>query len=202
MYSVREFDTEFYEPQYPEFAFYDNHFSPPELKELDLIFSSHEFNKAYVGGENSIGGVNLDVRDSETSWLYINDANSWFHGKMKFIINNLNDRFYKMDLRHFNPYQLTQYKEESKQRYDWHTDSGPGVKINSIRKLSCVLFLSDLDEFEGGTFEYKIGKDECVVEQKRGRVIVFPSYTLHRVTPVTKGVRRSIVTWVSGPLFK
>jgi PKHD-type hydroxylase len=63
--------------------------------------------------------------------------------------------------------------------------------------------LSDPSEFEGGQLEIKVNNDDPVtLEQKRGRAWFFPSYVLHRVTPVTKGPRRSLVLWVGGPEFK
>jgi PKHD-type hydroxylase len=71
------------------------------------------------------------------------------------------------------------------------------------RKLSMSLLLSDPSEFEGGEFEVKTDSDIPInLEQKRGRAWFFPSWALHRVTPVTKGVRKSLVLWVGGPPFK
>ena len=66
-----------------------------------------------------------------------------------------------------------------------------------------VLMLSDPSEFEGGQLEIKTDSDNPItLEQKRGRAWFFPSYVLHRVTPVTKGTRRSLVLWIGGPEFK
>jgi PKHD-type hydroxylase len=65
------------------------------------------------------------------------------------------------------------------------------------------LLLSDPNEFEGGELQVKPDSDDIkFLEQKQGRAWFFPSYTLHRVAPVTKGVRRSLVLWVGGPPFK
>ena len=52
---------------------------------------------------------------------------------------------------------------------------------------------------EGGYFEF-FGKEK--VNSKRGTVIVFPSYKLHRVKPVTEGTRYSLVTWFCGESFR
>jgi PKHD-type hydroxylase len=71
------------------------------------------------------------------------------------------------------------------------------------RKLSMAMLLSDPSEFEGGEFQVKTTSDDVqTLEVKKGRAWFFPSYMLHRVTPVTKGVRRSLVLWVGGPQFK
>ncbi len=65
-----------------------------------------------------------------------------------------------------------------------------------------VLQLSDPEEYEGGIFELFINKHVRELPKKKGMVALFPSYFMHRVTPVTKGERRSLVLWVSGPPFR
>ena len=66
-----------------------------------------------------------------------------------------------------------------------------------------VLLLSNPSEFEGGQLQIKANNDEPInLEMKRGRAWFFPSYTLHTVTPVTRGIRKSLVLWVGGPEFK
>jgi PKHD-type hydroxylase len=64
------------------------------------------------------------------------------------------------------------------------------------------LILSDSSSYEGGKFTMKLGEDEFEVPQKRGRIIFFPSFFLHKIHPVTKGIRKSIVAWVEGPKFR
>ena len=62
------------------------------------------------------------------------------------------------------------------------------------------------NSFEGGDFEFtSYGKEECIitpVEMNQGDIVVFPSWMEHRVAPVTKGIRYSLVTWFVGPPFK
>jgi PKHD-type hydroxylase len=82
--------------------------------------------------------------------------------------------------------------------YGWHQDN-PITRENP-RKLSFTMLLNDPQEFEGGKFEFKGVKEQPILEQ--GSIIVFPSVTEHRVTPVTKGVRYSAVTWMHGPNFR
>lgn len=95
--------------------------------------------------------------------------------------------------------QFGRYKSSDQGFYDWHMDAGPpqnGVQ----RKLSCVILLNDASEFEGGVLQFKGMEDENILT-KRGSVIVFPSFVEHKVTPVTKGVRYTAVSWASGPAF-
>ena len=72
----------------------------------------------------------------------------------------------------------------------------------SHRKLSIIVQLSDEDEYEGGDINLKIGSRDLDLPKKKGGVIVFPSFILHRVLPVTKGSRKSLVSWISGPNYR
>ncbi|MGB0178111.1 MAG: 2OG-Fe(II) oxygenase, partial [Owenweeksia sp.] len=83
---------------------------------------------------------------------------------------------------------------------DWHMDFGAGEI--SHRKLSMTVQLSDPADYEGGDLEFMINQKVVTAPRTRGTVIVFPSFILHRVTPVTKGVRHSVVGWVSGTPFR
>ena len=102
--------------------------------------------------------------------------------------------------------------------YDWHVDCadepfGEDAHDNfkgKIRKLSCIINLSDGDKFEGG--DLFIAHDQSsspdrkinrITElRKQGSVIVFPSYTHHKVSPVKKGKRHSLVAWSIGQPWK
>ena len=96
--------------------------------------------------------------------------------------------------------QMSRYKSTDEGHYDWHVDTK--VPENGVqRKLSISILLSDPSEFEGGELQFKGIEDQKVLT-KQGSIIVFPSFIEHKVTPVTKGVRYSAVTWVRGPAFK
>jgi PKHD-type hydroxylase len=96
--------------------------------------------------------------------------------------------------------QLGRYKSTDEGYYDWHIDATPPE--NGIqRKLSISILLNDPSEFEGGILQFKGVEDQNVLA-KQGSIIVFPSFIEHKVTPVTKGVRYSAVTWASGPSFR
>ena len=96
--------------------------------------------------------------------------------------------------------QIGRYKSSDNGYYDWHMDAGP--PNNGIqRKLSISILLSDPSEFEGGELQFK-GMEDRKILTKQGSIVVFPSFIEHRVTPVTKGVRYSAVTWAHGPSFK
>ena len=109
--------------------------------------------------------------------------------------------------------QFTKYKHN--QFYDWHCDSWdkPYNKPNTpehgkIRKLSMTCQLTDGSEYEGGELEFDFRNKEKtqIIQAKqilsKGSIIVFPSFVWHRVKPVTKGIRYSLVMWNLGYPFK
>lgn len=98
------------------------------------------------------------------------------------------------------PTQIGRYKSADEGHYDWHMDSHV-PKDGIQRKLSVSILLSDPSEFEGGELQFK-GIEDRKILTKQGSIVVFPSFIEHKVTPVTKGVRYSAVTWASGPSFR
>ena len=93
--------------------------------------------------------------------------------------------------------QYAEYHDADQGFYDWHIDVTP---TKSRRKLSIVVQLSDPSEYDGGELQIQTGLLEPVtIGKTKGLAVVFPTYLLHRVTPVTRGVRRSLVCWIDGP---
>lgn len=107
-------------------------------------------------------------------------------------------------------FQISQYSKGD--FYDWHIDGGSDksfrLEKNYIRKLTVVLSLSDNNDYEGGKFQIDIGlhKKIQVLDvpelNNKGGLLVMPSFLYHRVTPVTKGTRYSLVGWIVGEPFK
>jgi len=106
-------------------------------------------------------------------------------------VNNENWQFKLEDMDHL---QFLCY--EIGDKYNYHLDLGPGK--NMLRKLSIVIPLSPIGAYEGGELLVKIGEKEKSVPLKQGHAILFPSYILHKVTPVTKGQRFMLVGWMKG----
>ena len=101
--------------------------------------------------------------------------------------------------------QFTIYSGDEKQHYDWHTDAAiTPNELGLIRKLSMSVALVNGTEYEGGDFEINdLSPKKNTIHnvkslKKKGSVIVFPSFVWHRVTPVTKGTRYSLVSWHLG----
>lgn len=124
---------------------------------------------------------------------------AWIMQRLLKVLDVANS-FYQFDLTNgiVEPAQIAGYSEEDNGVYEWHLDIGPA---NLTRKLSVSIPLNDPSEYQGGEFVLNYG---APVEHKQeaGNAIVFPSYFLHKVSPVTKGVRYSLVTWVHGPKWR
>ena len=175
-------------------------------EDINLLLAQPEWLKLQrgcVGGSAGSHEVNADVRASEIAWLGMKPELAHIWEKLATAVAEVNRRFFHFDLTGFHePMQLGLYVEEQAGHYDWHTDASP-MDASVPRKLSLAMLLSDPSEFEGGEFQVKTCNDEAqTLECRRGRAWFFPSYTLHRVAPVTKGVRRSLVLWIGGPPFK
>lgn len=107
---------------------------------------------------------------------------------------------WNFDIPTFEQVQLSKYSGENKGHYEWHVDCFP-PKEGVQRKLTCVILLNDPSEFEGGELQFEQLEGENMLTAQ-GSVIVFPSFIAHKVTPVTKGVRYTAVTWAKGPSFR
>ena len=188
-----------------------------EDQKNNLETAGHQWNGERVVGEHK------NIRDSRTAF-FINQGLSELIRSCVDIVNY--EAGWRYDIVARELFQLTEYKKG--QHYTWHTD-GPGCCHNSARKSS-VLHKSDAlhytqqtnllgtvrkisisailnDDYKGGELQFRTlsptGQlEESSVACKTGDIIVFPSYLHHRVKPITKGVRYSIVAWYGGPPFK
>lgn len=177
-----------------EWCWWDNAFTPLELDAIIRIGERIEMSKGTTGGGDSAA-----IRDSYVSWLFPNEITNWVFERLANVVLNANQQFYQFDLDgFFQGFQFTKYTAPG-QHYTWHVDRGYGM---GVRKLSLSLLLSDPDTYEGGDLELKFGEEVQQAPRKRGIITLFPSWSLHRVTPVTEGIRYSLVAWVSGPPFK
>jgi PKHD-type hydroxylase len=175
------------------FAWWDNIFEEHELNYLQDL-TKRASKEATIGS-----GLNSTIRRTKVAWLDCSDETRWVFDRFATVVSNLNASYFNLDLTGFvESIQLTNYLSEDSGMYEWHCDNGPGIS----RKLSVVLQLSHPDEYDGGELQIKTGMNEDIIQKKRGLITVFPSYTLHRVTPVTKGTRQTIVSWITGPRFR
>jgi PKHD-type hydroxylase len=197
------------------YTYWDNAFNPEELDKLVDYCDKFELQRGMTLGNlnKKLEDDEIDnrepipeVRKSDIKFLTPNEQNMWIFERINGVIEILNDRFYNMDLYGYDSMQYTEYNSEEKGHYGFHMDSaiGGANAIGDTRKLSLSMFLNDPSEYKGGKFQFNEGTEKNAVDvpQIRGRMILFPSFMIHRVTPVTKGVRKSLVVWVLGPKFR
>lgn len=109
-----------------------------------------------------------------------------------------NQQAWKFDVTHSNQTDYLRY--DAAGHYKAHVDTFMKPGDSECRKLTVLVFLND--DFEGGRLFLQNGHEKIYPPQGAGTCLVFPSFMLHGVEPVTKGIRRSIVTWLVGPWFK
>ncbi|HBD13649.1 MAG TPA: hypothetical protein DCZ13_15990 [Porticoccaceae bacterium] len=136
------------------------------------------------------------VRHCQVAWFPADDGDcAWIHQRMAEVFERVNKESWGFNLNGVSEAaQFTVYKPQD--FFDWHMDVGDGDY--SYRKLSSVLHLNDAGDYHGGELQIHAEKDVRVAPAAVGAVIVFPSYILHRVTPVTEGTRYSLVQWSRG----
>lgn len=177
-------------------AWWNDGFTPREIKDIISIGDDY----AQDDGTIDTGRTDEVIRKSKVAWINNNTRTNWLYDRMAFIARQLNGQFFDFDLYGFiEDFQYTVYGEGG-DHYTWHMDKGKNT--TSPRKLSLVLQLSDPSEYEGGDLEIFTGTQTTILEKKRGIIHAFPSFVMHRVTPITRGVRKTLVVWVSGPKFK
>ena len=135
-------------------------------------------------------------RNSKLHWMYPDPKYKWIYDRMDAAVQGSNIG-YEFDLVGFmSGIQFTKYNVGD--FYDWHLDIGGGGY--STRKLSLTVQLTDPSEYEGGNLEFMFAPE--FQSRERGSITVFPSFLPHRVTPVTRGQRMCLVTWVDGHAFR
>jgi PKHD-type hydroxylase len=184
------------------YYFFSKGFSDDELAKIYRDVASLPFREAATGESNE--NTDKTIRSSSIKWVPQSQEWAWLYDKMMNMIIEANNAIWNFDLHTaLDSIQYTEYYDVEGGHYGWHQDIGPGHL--STRKISITVQLSDTDDYEGGDLEYFRGGDINNTEKAprgKGVVFIFPSYMMHRVTPITKGTRRSFVIWVGGSHYK
>lgn len=157
-----------------------------------------------IVGDGNAGRLDRDYRRSIIRWLAYGPETSVLYEALTYALRWINDKTWRLDLSHFpGALQYTEYAAWDQQHYDWHMDFGAGEFAN--RKLSISVLLTPGDEYEGGDFEFQdtgMPDEHRTVLRQQGAAVIFPSFYRHRVTPVTRGKRISLVGWMGGPTYR
>lgn len=188
------------------FWYFDSAISNKDCDKIIKHGLSKRKMKATVGKDNE-SKKNLNIRDSNVVFLH----DKWIHDMINNFVRTANQNAkWDFNLTRAEQVQFTVYKKQ--QFYHWHQDCwGHANEHNLNRKLSVIVQLTDPKKYVGGDLEFfsydpSVKGNKAIVNtqsmaKNKGTVVVFPSYTFHRVKPVTKGTRYSLVNWIQGPKF-
>ena len=149
-------------------------------------------------GNDEGGGEFPESRQCDVSWIAELD---WVSTIFTHYFHIANREIFEYDLTEMESVQVTRY--DKNHFYGWHSDYGTSADKGLTRKLSMSIILSDPEEYSGGKLQFidYQGKVQNV-DKTRGTVVVFDSRTPHRVTPVLRGQRISLVAWMMGPKLR
>jgi len=149
--------------------------------------------------ENKKGVIDTETRTSHISWIPFKKMNEMYKDIQR-IMKITNGNHFGFDGMTIT--EMAQYTEYSEGGfYNWHVDSAVNFAHEPpVRKISMTCLLSPESEFEGGDLE--LMKEGKVAKLKQGQAIFFASFIRHRVTPIIKGNRKSLVMWFGGTPFK
>jgi len=174
-------------------------FSSQECNQIIELSKAQPTIESMVSDEGPSDGIDQRIRSSRHTWLHMAPDNKWIFAKIGYAIKYAN-QMYKFEILGCSSLQVAEYPVGG--HYDWHMDIG--TSTNSKRKLSLSVQLSNPSEYNGGDLEFLREVPDEVKKKYRqqGTAVIFPSFAAHRVSPVTKGTRWSIVAWIYGPPFR
>ena len=174
-------------------------FTPDQCRQIIECGRRQKPEQAQVGMNKPGGGTDTSKRVTTISWVPFKEMEPMYVDLNNFIQKANLNHFGFDDIKITEPAQFTEYPQGG--FYDWHMDCDTNMAHEPpVRKISMTLLLNDPSEFEGGDLELMApGK---FAELKQGHAIIFASFLNHRVNPVTRGVRQSLVVWFGGKPFR
>jgi PKHD-type hydroxylase len=173
----------------------NNIFSPEECRSIIQLGREAPATEAMVKTKAGTS-YKQGLRQCDLAWFSQEEQDyQWFHQRIADTLVKVNQDIWQFELDGKKEYaQFTSYGPGHK--FDWHTDVG--AADISRRKLTCVIHLNDASEYQGGELLLFATSTPRKVSHEVGSMIIFPSYVLHRVMPVTAGRRYTLVQWMSG----
>lgn len=166
--------------------------------EMDLLIAEHAAQIAE--GKLALGSTNAQIRRSQIVMLGTEQRYAWLYDRIWSAAQECNRLFFCVEIAGVEAnIQLARYDSSDRGFYNWHTDF---AGIRPLRKLSISIQLSRAEDYDGGDLELQYGTEPQKLDKTRGAFIVFPSFMLHRVQPVTRGTRWSLVAWIHGKRWR
>jgi len=180
-----------------------------DIKNCALQKKVEEAKIASTKTEKDLKKQKQKIRNSQLVWL----KEEWIYREIENFIYDANVQAnWNFNIERMEDMQFTIYHNRG--FYDWHADQGDQPNVDGdykgkIRKLSMSILLNDPKEFKGGDLQFDLrntydGKPNILIPEmkEKGSIVVFPSFLWHRVIPVTKGTRYSLVCWSVGDPYK
>lgn len=147
-------------------------------------------------------GRDHNLRRADLVWVDDLPETDWVMTRLIELVREANRAVFDFDLQDFSESpQIARYGAERAGHFGWHSDIGDSP-LAARRKLTLVTQLSEDDAYEGGTLEVWMNANVATAPLKQGTAVLFPSFALHRVQPVTAGERFSLTVWAHGPAFR
>ena len=174
-------------------------FTPEQCQMIINCGRRQKPQKAQVGMNRPGGGLDTKKRVTTISWIPFKEMEPMYNQVNQFIQQANLNHFGFGDIQITENAQFTEYPVGG--FYDWHMDCDVNMTHEPpVRKISMTLLLSPENQFEGGDLELMApGK---FAKLKQGHAVIFASFLNHRVAPVTRGVRQSLVMWFGGKPFR
>jgi len=176
-------------------------FTPEQCNKIIQAGRAEPRNDAQVGNEKGTksGVIDTKTRTSHISWIPFSKMTDMYKD-IERIMKTTNGNHFGFDGMEIN--ELAQYTEYPEGGfYDWHVDNDVNMQHEPpVRKISMTLLLSPESEFEGGDLE--LMSEGKIAKLKQGHAVFFASFIRHRVKPVIRGRRQSLVMWFGGTPFK
>jgi PKHD-type hydroxylase len=152
--------------------------------------------------------VDPNYRHVQVATLAHTQKTSWIYERVHTKVQACNDEDYRFELSglleefQFLKYEAAETKDETPGHYNWHQDFG--AHYMSRRKISVVAQLSDPGDYNGCNLMICDPGPKILngIYAERGAAVLFPSWTPHCVTAITRGTRYSLVAWVHGSPFR
>ena len=174
-------------------------FTPEQCQMIINCGRRQKPQKAQVGMNRPGGGLDTNKRVTTISWIPFEEMKPMYDQVNIFIQQANENHFGFGDIQITEQAQFTEYPEGG--FYDWHMDCDVNMTHEPpVRKISMTVLLSPESQFEGGDLEL-MGPGKFA-KLKQGHAVMFASFLNHRVAPVTRGVRQSLVMWFGGKPFR
>jgi PKHD-type hydroxylase len=204
MISLRPYNNDVPTSNWTNFYYFKNVFTDEMISNLEnMVHNNYKFEKGTTGVKE-LGTITNSKKTNNRDIAYIepNQYSQWLYELLFPLSLEANQELFKFDIDIVtDPIHYVIYPEDEG-HLDWHMDIG-AYAVNK-RKLAMTVQLSDSSEYDGGDFQIWLGsKDKFVtVPREKGDIIVFPSFLMHRVTPITRGQRKCLVFWTGGRPFR